>query len=76
MLDSYVGDLEVQVIYGGEGLCKTKVKNIKGQDMQVKLSEVFEAILRSMDQLSQGTKPDNAVPMKKKEYDEAFEEKK
>ncbi len=77
MIDTkYVGDLEVQVIYGGEGLCKTMIENIKSQDMQVTLNEIFEAMLRSIDQLSQGDIPDNAIPMNKEDYDKDLGEEK
>ena len=71
---NFKGDLEVHVVYGGEGLCKTKVPNVNGSDMQAVLGEVFEAIQRSIDQLSQGTKPDNAIGLQSKEYKEAFDE--
>lgn len=64
-----IGNLKVEVTYCGSSMLKTQQRSVKGIDLQVVLNEMFEAILRSLDQMDQGNpNPDRTVGLQTKEY--------
>lgn len=68
--DNYKGDLKVEIIYGGKPLLKVEICDVKGDELTVKLEELHQKIMRSLDLIIQGKGFESTtIGLGKEDYD-------